>query len=250
MMMMRGTGLAAGRGRRYARRRRLRRRTILIWPCRSSDLCQPCQAGHSCQPDQPGRHDQPPDSSAGLPPMRAAQSLDDSLRPAATVAVSLGMAASSRRPGGGAMQRRVAGDARPRVHGPAVLGGAPGESRIYRFSALQGEREAGEVRVRFARPAAIFIHDLNVARPYRGRGLGVRLVDAALRFGARNHCTRARLEADDNGSGRLLRWYRGLGFRPAGMGTRGSPAMEADIGRALALTSTATGRRRGASSSS
>jgi GNAT superfamily N-acetyltransferase len=103
----------------------------------------------------------------------------------------------------------------------------------FRISAALGHRDVGQVEVDLSGRSEIAIHDLVVAPPFRGAGLGAALVGAALRFGARAGRSRARLEADDDGSGRLVRWYRGLGFTPIGTSPRGLPTMQADIGRAI-----------------
>jgi GNAT superfamily N-acetyltransferase len=117
-----------------------------------------------------------------------------------------------------------------RLRGPTGSGAGP-----YRFT-VEGRRgEMGEVRVRLD-PGGILIHDLKVAPAYRGAGLGVALVRAALRFGASAGREVARLEADDDGSGRLLRWYHALGFKRAGWGPHGRPALEARVGPALGLS--------------
>ncbi|PTL83703.1 N-acetyltransferase [Vitiosangium sp. GDMCC 1.1324] len=91
----------------------------------------------------------------------------------------------------------------------------------------------GQVSVSPSGPGAILIQNLRVQEPHRGQGLGVWLVAEALRLGGRQGRGRAWLEADDNGSGRLLRWYRALGFRDIGQGAHGQPAMETSLARAL-----------------
>lgn len=101
------------------------------------------------------------------------------------------------------------------------------------FTATVGDRNVGQVQVDLSGRSEIAIHDLAVAPAFRGAGLGTALVAAALRFGARAGRSRARLEADDDGSGRLIRWYRGLGFTPIGTSPRGLPTMQADLRRPL-----------------
>ncbi|MEM9458280.1 MAG: GNAT family N-acetyltransferase [Myxococcota bacterium] len=110
------------------------------------------------------------------------------------------------------------------VRGPV---GLPGGSYRFTIEGLGGE--VGEVRVRLD-PVGIYIHDLEVARSARGRGLGRVLLHAAVLFGARLGKGVAHLEADDDGSGRLLRWYRGLGFHGVGLGAQGKPALAMNIG--------------------
>lgn len=105
-------------------------------------------------------------------------------------------------------------------------------SRTYQFTIPGQPRDVGEVRVTLE-PASILIHDLKVTPTKRGDGLGAQLLETALRFGARAGRRIARLDADDDGSGKLLRWYQKAGFRFAGVGRAGRPAMRADIGKAL-----------------
>ncbi len=112
--------------------------------------------------------------------------------------------------------------------GRAASSGGP-----FSFTATIGGRDVGGVHVDLVGPSEIAIHDLAVARPFRGAGVGAALMRAALSLGARLGRTLARLEADDDGSGKLIRWYRGLGFEEAGTSARGRPAMQADIRRAL-----------------
>jgi ribosomal protein S18 acetylase RimI-like enzyme len=156
----------------------------------------------------------PPVPPPALLPMRARQSLGDARG-------TTGLAAGPARQEAGVTVRAGASPARP---------GGP-----YRFTAVLGNRDVGQVEVDLAGRAEITIHDLAVAPPFRGAGLGAALVGAALRFGARAGRSRAWLEADDDGSGRLVRWYRSLGFTPIGTSPRGNPTLQADIRRALLL---------------
>ena len=44
------------------------------------------------------------------------------------------------------------------------------------------------------------------------------------------------LAAQDNGSGHLTQWYKGMGFTQVGVNQRGYPQLEAPISRVLAGT--------------
>ncbi|WP_223753157.1 N-acetyltransferase [Myxococcus sp. RHSTA-1-4] len=96
-----------------------------------------------------------------------------------------------------------------------------------------GTDSVGRVRVSPSGPSSIHIEDLVVQQPHRGQGLGARLLAAAFELGRRWGRGRAWLEADDTGSGRLIEWYRRLGFQPAGRGPHGRPLLEARAARAL-----------------
>lgn len=78
-------------------------------------------------------------------------------------------------------------------------------------------------------PAEILVTDLAVTPEHRGAGVGSALMHAAMRLGARLGRTHAVLEADDDGTGRLVRWYGRLGFRRAGLGPHGQPRLVAAL---------------------
>ncbi|MCC6554455.1 MAG: GNAT family N-acetyltransferase [Polyangiaceae bacterium] len=99
-----------------------------------------------------------------------------------------------------------------------------------------GGRALGWVYIRPSGEDAVYIHDLQVLPRYRGSGLGAQLMAAALRIGAGWGRTRAWLEAADDGSGRLVRWYERLGFERAGPGAHGMPLMRAYLRGAPAPT--------------
>lgn len=110
------------------------------------------------------------------------------------------------------------------IHGP--FGAGP-----YRFTAAVAGAAAGQVRVHLHGPAEILITDLAVTPKHRGAGVGGALMHAAMHLGARLGRTRAILEADDDGTGRLVRWYGRLGFRRAGLGSHGQPRLVASLTR-------------------
>lgn len=76
------------------------------------------------------------------------------------------------------------------------------------------------------------LYNLQIEAEHRGRGGGEELVRAAAAASARVGKQTLALEADDDGSGKLLRWYHSQGFRQAGEGEGGKPALEAPV-RAL-----------------
>lgn len=94
-------------------------------------------------------------------------------------------------------------------------------------------RPVGGVRVNPSGREAIHIENLSVSEPFRGQGLGARLLGTALQLGQRWGRSKAWLEADDTGSGRLLAWYQRLGFQLAGKGPHGRPVLEARVAHAL-----------------
>lgn len=76
------------------------------------------------------------------------------------------------------------------------------------------------------------LYNLQVAAEHRGRGGGEELLRAAAVASQRVGKQTLALEAADDGSGKLVRWYESQGFRPAGEGANGKPALEASV-RAL-----------------
>jgi ribosomal protein S18 acetylase RimI-like enzyme len=76
------------------------------------------------------------------------------------------------------------------------------------------------------------LYNLRVEDEHRGRGGGEELVRAAAVASERIGKRTLALEADDDGSGKLVRWYQSQGFRPTGEGDGGKPALEAPV-RAL-----------------
>jgi ribosomal protein S18 acetylase RimI-like enzyme len=76
------------------------------------------------------------------------------------------------------------------------------------------------------------LYNLRVDAEHRGRGGGEELVRAAAVTSERIGKRTLALEADDDGSGKLIRWYQSQGFRPVDESGRGKPAFEAPV-RAL-----------------
>jgi len=72
------------------------------------------------------------------------------------------------------------------------------------------------------------LYNLRVDDAHRGRGGGEQLVRAAAIASERIGKRTLALEADDDGSGKLVRWYQDQGFRATGT-VNGKPAFEAAV---------------------
>jgi ribosomal protein S18 acetylase RimI-like enzyme len=73
------------------------------------------------------------------------------------------------------------------------------------------------------------LYNLRVEAEHRGRGGGEELVRAAAVASERIGKRTLALEAHDDGSGKLLRWYHSQGFRQASEGDDGEPAFKAPV---------------------
>jgi ribosomal protein S18 acetylase RimI-like enzyme len=73
------------------------------------------------------------------------------------------------------------------------------------------------------------LYNLHVDAEHRSRGGGEALVRAAAVASERIGKRTIALEADDDGSGKLLRWYQSQGFRSTGTDSAGRPALEANV---------------------
>jgi ribosomal protein S18 acetylase RimI-like enzyme len=73
------------------------------------------------------------------------------------------------------------------------------------------------------------LYNLHVDAEHRSRGGGEALVRAAAVASERIGKRTLSLEADDDGSGKLLRWYQSQGFRSIGKDGAGRPAFEANV---------------------
>jgi ribosomal protein S18 acetylase RimI-like enzyme len=100
----------------------------------------------------------------------------------------------------------------------------------WRLSIVRGPDTLGRIGVDLDGPSRVFLHSLRVTPAARRTGLGAALVGAALRVGrgAGRQC--ARLIAADDGTGRLVAWYRRLGFAPTGRGTPTRPELARPTG--------------------
>jgi len=89
-----------------------------------------------------------------------------------------------------------------------------------------GGREIGSVEVLDAGRDAVRVVNLKVDPDQRGNGAGAHLIRAVASEGMRMGKTRVTLESQDNGSGKLTRWYERMGFTPRGRSDRGMVVME------------------------
>jgi ribosomal protein S18 acetylase RimI-like enzyme len=130
-----------------------------------------------------------------------------------------------------------------RVDDPKAAAAAPGSANPamvvrpsaggFHVAATAGGQVKGSVRLREHGPKTIEMTDLAVDPAHRGRGLGRDLLASAARTGQRLGKTGVALSSEDNGSGRLTRWYRDLGFVQNGRDARGDARLEAPISRVL-----------------
>jgi ribosomal protein S18 acetylase RimI-like enzyme len=106
----------------------------------------------------------------------------------------------------------------------------------YRLSAGTGGREVDSIMVHVRERGAVEVTDLGVDAGQRGHGMGQMLVAVAARTGLQSGRSKVTLAAQDNGSGHLTQWYKGMGFAQVGVNQRGYPQLEAPISRVLAGT--------------
>lgn len=101
-------------------------------------------------------------------------------------------------------------------------------TRQIRISA-NGQR-VGSVEVRVAGQDSVRVVNLEVDPHHRKQGAGVQLMRAAVTEGVRMGRSRVTLESQDNGTGKLTRWYQRMGFQPRGRSDRGMVVLEAPAG--------------------
>ena len=82
---------------------------------------------------------------------------------------------------------------------------------------------------------------MKVEASHRGQNIGGMLMASALRAGQQLGRSRVTLASQDDGSGRLTRWYQRMGFERAGINALGYPNLQATIGRVLASVAQAGG---------
>ncbi|HEX9946028.1 MAG TPA: GNAT family N-acetyltransferase [Allosphingosinicella sp.] len=142
----------------------------------------------------------------------------------------LGMRAAAHRP---PLQAKMAASGRSeaQVHISAPGGTSPGS---YRLTAGSGPNPVGSLVVHTRRGAAAEVTDLGVAPGHRDQGIGRQLLVSAARAGLRSGNSKLSLSAQDNGTGKLTRWYKDMGFQQVGVNGRGMPVLEAPISRLLA----------------
>jgi ribosomal protein S18 acetylase RimI-like enzyme len=96
---------------------------------------------------------------------------------------------------------------------------------------VQGSRQvAGSVDIRRAGPGKGFIANLKVDNEHRRRGVGAKLIDAAVATARRQGFSSLSLEARPSDNGitphALVAMYRRQGFKSVGRSQRGNPLME------------------------
>ncbi len=109
-------------------------------------------------------------------------------------------------------------------------------SGSYRLTAGAGGRQVGYVMVHTRDRGVVEVSDLGVDQSHRGHGIGPMLVASAAKTGLQFGRSKVTLAAQDNGSGHLTQWYKGMGFAQTGVNARGYPQLEAPISRAPAGT--------------
>lgn len=97
------------------------------------------------------------------------------------------------------------------------------------FLALEDGARVGSIRMRRSWNRNAFVEDIKVDRSWRGRGMGVRLMDAAVEWGRAKRLHGVSLEAQD---WNLIacRFYLKYGFELGGVDTRLYDAFEASRG--------------------
>jgi ribosomal protein S18 acetylase RimI-like enzyme len=113
----------------------------------------------------------------------------------------------------------------------APVGTGPGS---YRLTAGAAGRRVGSVMVHARDTASVEVTDLGVDPAHRAHGIGRMLLASAARAGHRFGRSKVTLAAQDDGSGRLTQWYKGMGFAQVGVNQQGYPRLEAPISRVMA----------------
>jgi GNAT superfamily N-acetyltransferase len=116
----------------------------------------------------------------------------------------------------------------------------PGGAHQIRIAA--GGREVGSVELLDGGRDAVRVVNLKVDPDQRGQGAGSHLMRAAAFEGMRMGKTRVTLESQDNGSGKLTRWYERMGFTPRGRSDRGMVGLETSTASLQTRLARQTGR--------
>jgi ribosomal protein S18 acetylase RimI-like enzyme len=103
----------------------------------------------------------------------------------------------------------------------------------YRIEASAQGRPVGSLMVHMRNHGAAEVTDLKVDDGARGQGIGKVLLSSAARTALQFGKGRVALASQDNGSGRLTGWYKGIGFRQVGVNQYGFPELEAPVSRVL-----------------
>jgi len=100
---------------------------------------------------------------------------------------------------------------------------SPGEENLALY---RGGQQVGGADLHLGGQAAK-VYNLEVDPAFRGQGGGAALLQALAQAGLSHGAHRITLDSQDNGSGRLTRWYEHHGFQRKGVGERGYAALEA-----------------------
>jgi ribosomal protein S18 acetylase RimI-like enzyme len=105
-----------------------------------------------------------------------------------------------------------------------------GHSQHIRATVGGSQQVAGSVDIRKTAPGKGFIANLKVDNEHRRRGVGAKLIDAAVASARRQGFSSVSLEARPSGNGisssALVAMYRRQGFTSVGRSQRGNPLME------------------------
>lgn len=112
-----------------------------------------------------------------------------------------------------------------RISAPQSLG----QGR-WRLTASAAGQEIGGVELQASGVGSAEIANLRVDQPHRGRGVGAQLMASARQAGQALGLSNLRVTADDDGSGRLKRWYGRMGFAQSGADQAGRAVLETRIG--------------------
>jgi ribosomal protein S18 acetylase RimI-like enzyme len=115
----------------------------------------------------------------------------------------------------------------------APLSTAPGS---YRLTAGLAGRPIGSVMVHARGVGAVEVTDLGVEPTQREHGVGKLLLASAARTAQQLGRAHLTLAAQDNGSGRLTRWYQQMGFTRTGVDPHGYPTLQAPASRLIGAT--------------
>jgi hypothetical protein len=110
-----------------------------------------------------------------------------------------------------------------------------GRSSIQSFAVHEQGQPIGKVDIRSAGPKTMEFFNLAVEPRFRKQGWGKHLIGMALQAGTVQGKTLVQLESQDNGSGRLTRWYGKMGFNRVGTSERMLPVMAAPISTVQAM---------------
>lgn len=103
-----------------------------------------------------------------------------------------------------------------------------------RLAVHRGGQCVGQAEVHAEATSVARVYNLKVDPAFRGQGAGDLLLRAAARAGAGMGKSRIALDSEDNGSGRLTRWYQREGFHRVGINERGMAVLEAPAQALLA----------------